>query len=94
MKSFNRFIDDETHDLLVAIRDGDQLADAMRDVTVRHADRLSELGEVRVLALDPCPNCTGGVIASDTEARCAAGCGWSYHRHGVEPVASTKAPTC
>jgi hypothetical protein len=69
----------------------ESLFDAMVDVSRRHAERLRELGEVRVLALDPCPMCMGRVIASEDEARCAAGCGWSYRRHGTDPVASRRA---
>lgn len=60
----------------------DPLLEAFVDVSLRHAERLRELGPVRVLALDPCPCCGGTVIASETDARCAAGCGWSYRRVG------------
>jgi hypothetical protein len=67
------------------------LFQAMRDVSLRHAERLQELGPVRVLALDPCPRCMGRVLASESEARCAAGCGWSYRPSDVEPVASRRA---
>lgn len=61
----------------------DALFEAMKTVTLEHARNLRELGPVRVLALDPCPRCGGSVIASETEARCAAGCGWSYRRFGA-----------
>jgi hypothetical protein len=70
---------------------GELLLNAMRDVSLRHAERLAEMGPVRVLALDPCPRCMGRVIASETEARCAAGCGWSYRPSDVEPIASRRA---
>ncbi len=49
----------------------------MRGVVERHAERLLELGSVRVLALDPCPVCMGRVVATEIEARCTA-CSWSY----------------
>lgn len=62
---------------------GESLFDAMVRVSLSHAERLKELGPVRVLALDPCPRCGGNVIASDDEAKCASGCGWSYRRHGA-----------
>jgi len=62
---------------------GQTLFEAMRDLSERHAERLRELGPVRVLAMDPCPRCGGTVIASDAEARCASGCGWSYSLHGA-----------
>lgn len=69
----------------------DSLYDAMVEVTRRHAERLTAMGPVRVLALDPCPRCGGNVIAGATRARCAAGCGWSYIRlTGPEPVASRR----
>jgi hypothetical protein len=58
------------------------LLELARDLSLAHSEHLKELGPIRVLALDPCPRCTGGVIAGETEARCAAGCGWSYRRHG------------
>ena len=67
------------------------LYEAMVDVTNRHARQLRELGPVRVLALDPCPRCGGSVIASEVEARCLSGCGWSYQQHGSEPLASRRA---
>lgn len=71
------------------VANGELLLAAMRDVSLRHAARLREMGPVRVLALDPCPRCGGNVIASDDEAKCASGCEWSYRRHGraegVEP---------
>lgn len=71
---------------------GQPLFDAMVDVSLRHAERLQQLGPVQVLALDPCPRCGGTVIASDTEARCVSGCKWSYSRHGTpEPIASRRA---
>lgn len=38
---------------------------------------------IRDLAADPCPRCGGNVIASETDAVCAAGCGWSYRRNGA-----------
>lgn len=57
---------------------GTVLFDVMRALSLRHAELLRELGPVRVLALDPCPRCGGNVIASDTEARCAAGCDWRH----------------
>jgi len=91
-KSFNRFVDDSTHDFLMAVHQGSDLADAMRQVTLRHADRLTAMGPVRVLALDPCPRCGGRVIAGDISARCLTGCGWTYVRlTGPEPIASRRA---
>lgn len=48
----------------------DALFYAMRDLSLEHAARLSELGPVRVCALDPCPRCSGQVLASATVARC------------------------
>ena len=91
-KSFNRFVDDATHDMLISLGKKEGLAEAMRDVTTRHAERLTALGPVQVLALDPCPRCGGRVIAGDIDARCVAGCGWSYRRlTGPEPVASRRA---
>lgn len=62
---------------------------AMRELARRHAAHLRALGPVRVLALDPCPVCSGRVVASESVARC--GCGWSYHEDRVEPVASRRA---
>jgi hypothetical protein len=67
------------------------LLQAFTDLSNRYAELLRNLGEVRVLALDPCPRCMGRVIASDTEARCAAGCGWTYRRDASDPVASRRA---
>lgn len=78
--SFNRHVDQYTHDFLMAIYEGATLADAMKELTLAHAEHLRELGDVRVLALDPCPRCTGRVIATDEIAKCAAGCGWTYRR--------------
>jgi len=66
------------------------LFDQMVEISLRHADRLRDLGPVRVLALDPCPRCMGRVIASDVEARCVF-CGWRYREGGPDPVASRKA---
>lgn len=54
------------------------LADAMRDMTLRHADLLREHGPVRVLAFYPCPRCGGRVVAGDTTARCVSGCDWRH----------------
>lgn len=82
---FNPWVDDATHDLLTAINAGTSLADAMADLTINHAARLHKLGDVRVLALDPCPRCGGRILASTTEARCTTGCDYSYQRHGVTP---------
>lgn len=48
----------------------DALFHAMRDLTVEHAALLEELGSVRVMALDPCPRCSGLVLASESVARC------------------------
>jgi hypothetical protein len=68
------------------------LFEAMRTVSLRHAERLRELGPVRVLALDPCPRCMGRVVASRVEARCVSGCGWSYRPTTIpEPLASRRA---
>lgn len=67
--------------LLRASPTDDALVEAMRVLSLEHAAQLRALGPVRVLALDPCPRCGGNVIASATEARCAAGCDWSYRRH-------------
>lgn len=61
---FGRLLNDPTVDSRAVI------ADAMREITLRHADHLRELGPIRVVALDPCPRCNGQVIASDTVARC------------------------
>lgn len=79
-----------TQILLGELRDGRDLTQALRDVTRAHAAELRELGPIRVLALDPCPRCTGRVIASDTVASCTA-CGWSYRESAVQPVASRRA---
>lgn len=49
---------------------GDALAGAMRDLALEHAAHLRELGPVRVWALDPCPRCSGQVLASESVARC------------------------
>ena len=62
----------------------------MRELSLRRANHLRALGPVRVLALDPCPRCMGRVIASDTEARCVTGCGWTYSQHEPDPVASRR----
>lgn len=64
-------------------RPGDDLGDAMRRLTLAHAEHLRDLGPVGVLALDPCPRCGGRVIAGETVAKCAAGCDWSSTRHGA-----------
>jgi len=56
------------------------LGEAFRAITARHAEYLESVGPIRAFALDPCPRCTGQVIASDTVAKCAAGCGWEYPR--------------
>lgn len=77
-----RLVDEYTHELLMAINGGASLEDAMRAVSLKHAEHLKELGSVRVLALDPCPRCGGQVIASEIEARCA-GCDWSHRRHAT-----------
>lgn len=72
--------------LLAELRDGRDMAEALRDVTLAHAEHLRALGTVGVLALEPCPRCGGTVLASDEpdgEARCASGCSWSYRRHGI-----------
>lgn len=71
---------------------GEMLAEAMRQLSLRHAELLLEMGPVRVLALDPCPRCLGRVIASETEARCTR-CDWWYQQFvaGPEPVASRRA---
>lgn len=71
------------HELTGRVANGEVLLTAMRDVSLRHAARLREMGPVCALALDPCPGCGGTVLASGDEARCAAGCGWSYRRHGA-----------
>jgi ribosomal protein S27AE len=60
----------------------DSLLEAFLDLTVRHATRLQQMGEVMALALDPCPRCMGRVIASDSRAACTE-CGWSYVVDGV-----------
>lgn len=67
-----------TQILLAELRDGRDMTDALRDVARAHADHLRELGPLRVLAFDPCPICAGRVIADETVARCATGCGWTY----------------
>ena len=59
---------------------GALLETAMRELARRHAAHLRELGPVRVLAMDPCPNCGGRVMAGDTQARCVTGCGWRLTR--------------
>jgi hypothetical protein len=70
---------------------GESLFDAMVAVSLRHAEWLRELGPVGVLELDPCPRCGGTVLAGETEARCAAGCGWRYRDSAHEPLASRRA---
>lgn len=65
------------------------LFEAMRDLSLAHADHLRAIGPVRVLAFDPCPRCSGRVIAGDTEAKCAAGCDWSYSQHGGRPCSTS-----
>jgi hypothetical protein len=67
------------------------LLQAFTDLSNRYAELLRNLGEVRVLALDPCPRCMGRVIATDTTARCASGCGWTYRIDTSEPIASRRA---
>lgn len=57
----------------------DALFAAMVDVSLAHADRLRELGPVRVLTLDPCPRCGGRVLAGETVARCVA-CSYTIAR--------------
>lgn len=79
-----------TRILLAELRDGRDLTEALRDVTRAHAAEIRALGEVMVLACDPCPHCWGRVIASETVATCTS-CGWSYRESPVEPVASRKA---
>lgn len=49
---------------------GDALFEAMKRVTLEHAARLAAMSPVQVAALDPCPRCSGYVLASDTIARC------------------------
>lgn len=63
--------------LIAELRDGRDMAEALREVTLAHAEHLRELGPVRVLALDPCPICMGQVIADEQVARCSS-CGWRY----------------
>ena len=70
-------------DIITGYQPGDDLFTVMQKLTLAHADHLRALGPVRVLALDPCPRCGGTVIASETDARCAAGCDWSYRRVGA-----------
>jgi hypothetical protein len=66
-----------TQILVEELRTGRNLDDALRDLTLAHAQHLRELGPVRVLALDPCPICMGQVIATEVEARCTS-CNWRY----------------
>lgn len=77
-----RLVDEYTDDLVTAVGGGTDLGDAMRDLTLKHAERLRDLGPVAVLAFDLCPRCGGRVIAGDTEAICAAGCEWRHSLHG------------
>lgn len=74
---------DLADELTERVLNGEVLLEAMRDVCLRHADLLRALGPIGVMALDPCPRCGGTVLASETEARCASGCEWSYRRHGA-----------
>ena len=59
---------------------GGDLFDVARRLTLAHAAHLGALGPVRVLTLDPCPRCSGRVLAGDATAKCAAGCGWEPSR--------------
>lgn len=54
----------------------DVLGRAMREMAHRHAAHLQALGPVRVRALDPCPRCSGGVVASEAVAKCTR-CGFT-----------------
>lgn len=83
--------DPGTDALLDAMHRGAPLEEALRDISLAHAEHLRSLGEVRVLALDPCPVCMGRVIASEEVARCVSGCGWSYRKDNVVPLASRRA---
>lgn len=64
VERFGRLLGDPTVDHRAVI------VDAMREITHRHQEHLEKLGPIRVGALDPCPRCTGPVIASETVARC------------------------
>ena len=74
-------VDTYTDQLTADLNAGRSLAEALRDLTLAHAEHLLALGPVGVLALDPCPWCGGTVIASDEIARCASGCKWSSTQH-------------
>lgn len=79
-----------TQILLAELRDGRDMTEALVEVTRAHANHLRELGPIRVLALDPCPICTGRVIASEVVAHCL-NCTWAYREPTVEPIASRRA---
>lgn len=90
-RSFNKFIDESTHELLMALKDGAPLADAMRDATRKHVARLRTASELELLAADGCPRCHGRIVHGETTARCLAGCGFVYRVGDSEPVASRRA---
>lgn len=65
-----------TRILIAELRDGRDMAQALRQITLEHANHLRQLGPIRVLALDPCPMCMGVVLADTEKAYCR--CGWNY----------------
>ena len=91
-RSFNKFIDQSTHELLMALKEGTPLADAMRDATRNHVERLRTASELERLAADGCPRCHGRIVHGTTIARCLAGCGFIYRvGETPEPIASSRA---
>ncbi len=91
MSKHGQLVDDATHDFLMAIYEGANIAEAMQRMALAHAERLGAMGKVSVLALDPCPGCGGNVLAGENIVKCAAGCGWSYREQRDDPIASRRA---
>lgn len=74
-------VDDYTAGIIEAVQRGQGFGDAMRDLTLKHADHLRGRSQVGVLALGSCPRCGGNLIAGETVQKCAAGCEWTNARN-------------